>query len=136
MDGRLDWRDLPELAGVDLEDSWVLGWRHDPAAGRMTIRLDASLWPGHPAYAAPAPGEHTCYRPAELTFEGVRSVAGLREQADVPGHRDPDGSQDYGSIDGLDRTGEAFRLAGEMGDVTFTAAALRLDLVGTGEPGG
>lgn len=123
---------MPELAGADLEDSWVLGWRHDPAAGRLTIRLEASLWPGHPAYAAPAPGEHTCYRPAELVFEGVRAVAGLREQADVPAHRDPDGSPDYGSIDALERAGEAFRLSGGMGEVALTAAAVRLDVRGAG----
>ena len=53
----------------------------------------------------------------------------------MPGHRDPDGTRDYGSIDALRRTGAGFRLVGEMGDVAIEAAALRLDVAGPGSPG-
>ncbi len=125
---------MPELAGVDLEDSWVLGWRYDAPAGRLTIEVEASLWPGHPAYGPPVAGEHTCYRRATLTFEGVASVAGLRTQVEVPGHLDPDGTRDYGSLDALEGADGVFRLAGEMGDVTVEAAVLRLRVDGAVPP--
>lgn len=127
---------MPELAGVDLEDSWVLGWRYDAPAGRLTIEVEASLWPGHPAYEPPAAGEHTCYRRATLTFEGVASVSGLRTQSGVPGHLDADGTRDYGSVDGLEGADRVFRLAGEMGDVTVAAAVLRLRIAGADPPAG
>lgn len=133
-DRTLSWRDMPELAGVDLEDSWVLGWRYDAPAGRLTIEVEASLWPGHPAYGPPAPGEHTCYRRATLTFAGVASASGLRTQAEVPGHKGPDGTRDYGSVDVLEGADGVFRLVGEMGDVTVQAAALRLRVAGSGPP--
>lgn len=125
---------MPELAGVDLEDSWVLGWRYDAPGGRLTIELEVSLWPGHPAYEGSRPGEHTCYRPATLAFEGVASASGLRPQAEVPGHLDRDGTRDYGSVDGLEGADGVFRLAGEMGDVTVRAAALRLLVESAGPP--
>ncbi|HEV2735587.1 MAG TPA: hypothetical protein VGV85_12155 [Longimicrobiaceae bacterium] len=127
---------MPELAGVDLEDSWVLGWRYDAPARRLTIEVEASLWPGHPAYEPPAAGEHTCYRRATLAFEGVTSVSGLRTQSEVPGHLDPDGTRDYGSVDVLEGADGVFRLAGEMGEVTVRAAVLRLRLAGAVPPAG
>ncbi len=127
---------MPEFAGVDLEDSWVLGWRFDAPAGRLTIEVEASLWPGHPAYVPPPAGEHTCYRRATLTFEGVTSVSGLRTQSEVPGHRNPDGTRDYGSFDALEGADGVFRLAGEMGDVTVRAAVLRLHIACAVPPAG
>jgi hypothetical protein len=130
-DRTLNWRDMPEFSAVDLEDSWLLGWRYEPAYSRLTVDIEASLWPGHPAYAAPALGEYTCYRRGALTFDGVDAVSGLRDQATVQGHRDPDGSVDYGSVDVLDGAGGVFRLVGKMGDVTVRAAALRLEISST-----
>jgi hypothetical protein len=127
---------MPELAGVDLEDSWVLGWRYDAPAGRLAIEVEASLWPGHPAYEPPSAGEHTCYRRATLAFEGVTSASGLRMQSEVPGHLDPDGTRDYGSVDALEGADGVFRLAGEMGEVTVEAAVLRLRVDGAVPPAG
>jgi hypothetical protein len=121
---------MPEFVGVDLEDSWVLGWRYDAASNRLAIELDASLWPGHAVYSAPLAGEYTCYRRATLSFEGVSTLEGLREQADVPGHLNPDGSRDFDCIDALDHVDGVFRLAGEMGNVTIHAAALDFRVAG------
>jgi hypothetical protein len=85
--------------------------------------------------APPAPGEHTCYRRATLAFEGVASASGLRSQAEVPGHLDPDGTRGYGSVDALAGADGVFRLVGGMGDVTVRAAALRLRVAGDVPPG-
>jgi hypothetical protein len=133
-DRTLNWRDMPEFTGVDLEDSWVLGWQLDASGGHLLIELEASLWPGHAAYGPPAVGEYTCYRQARLIFEGVRNVSGLREQSTVKPYFDPDGELDYGSVDALERVGEECRLVGPMGDVTLHASALRLEVAGADSP--
>jgi hypothetical protein len=124
----VEWRDMPEFAGVDLEDSWVLGWSYDRSGRRLTFELEASLWPGHPAYVVPPPSEWTCYRPAVLAFDDVLSVAGLWDVAAARATVDPDGSRDYGSIEGLRREDDVFRFTGEMGDVAVRAARVQLTL--------
>ena len=125
----IDWRDMPEFVGVDLEDSWILGWCHDIAGRRLTFDLEASLWPGHPAYDTPSPGEWTCYRVATLAFEEV-SVSGLLAMGQARSTVDPDGSRDYECLYGLRREGNVFRFEGDMGDVTVHAGAVRLALKG------
>jgi hypothetical protein len=123
-----EWREMPEFVGLDLEDSWVLGWRHDGAGQRLTFELEASVWPGHAAYEAPPPTEWTCYRPAVLAFEEVTSVVGLLDVAAARATVDPDGSRDYGAIEGLRHEGGVFRFSGEMGEVEVRAARVRLTL--------
>lgn len=76
------WRHMPEFAGVDLEDSRILGWRSEP--GRLVIELQVRLLPEHPDYAAPLfdsdPSRgagSSCDRPARLVFDEVAHVDGL-----------------------------------------------------------
>jgi hypothetical protein len=54
-----------DLAGVYLEDSWVLELA--PSEDGLVLRLDVVLTPEHPLYEAPKPGEQHCYRAAWLT---------------------------------------------------------------------
>jgi hypothetical protein len=114
------------FVGVRIDDCWVMGWSVSP--GKFVLEIEASLWPGHPAYEAPQPDEWTCYKRAELVFEGVASVQGLVRQEDVSPHSNPDGSKDYGSIDSIDAFEGGYRVVGEFGDVTLTASELRLVL--------
>src|SRR5438445_13526310 len=90
---------LDMLAGVLITDTFVLGWHQE--ADRLVFDVEASLWPQHPEYEPPLPGQWTCYKPAKLVFAGVRSVEGLPDMSSVAGSTDPDGSQHYGSLDAL-----------------------------------
>ncbi len=123
---------MPELAGVDLEDSWVLGWRYDAPAGRLTVEVEANLWR--------APGDERGGGRAHLLSPGDARVRGrhfgVRAPAagGGPGAPGSDGTRDYGSVDVLEGGDGVFRLAGEMGDVTLRAAALRLRVDGAVPP--
>lgn len=77
--------------GVLITDTFVLGWYRD--ADRLVFTVEASLWPGHPNYEPPQPDEWTCYKPARLVFDGVRTVDGLPEMAVVPRSTDADGTR-------------------------------------------
>jgi len=114
------------LDHVMLEDSWVLGWRLE--SDRLVFAIEASLWPGHGSYESPKPGEWTCYKRGRLVFEGVRDVQGLLDLNGLSPHTDPDGTQDFGSIDLLALTEGGFRIIGKFGDVLVQASSVRLDL--------
>jgi hypothetical protein len=111
---------------VMVEDTWVLGWRRE--ADRLIFVVEASLWPGHPAYELPKKGEWTCYKRGQLLFEGVRRIEGLLDQDAVSFNTDPDGSRDYGSIGYLDTATDGFRINGDFGDVAVQAVGVRLEL--------
>src|SRR5687767_10843547 len=102
METPVNWEGI-DWEGIDLEDSWVLGWRRYPEHAQLVFTIDASLWPGHPAYEQPPPSDHTCYKHARLIFDGVVEVNGLPAMDDVKPITDPDGSIDYGNIEGLRR---------------------------------
>jgi hypothetical protein len=106
--------------GVDLEDSWVLGWHFEAARNRLVFDLEASLWPGHASYVSPAPDEHTCYKRALLIFESVANIDGLPTVDTVKPYIDPDGSIDYGNIEGLHHAGGGvYELGGDFGEVSI-----------------
>ena len=117
---------MDTLDNVMLQDTWVLGWQQD--GDRLVFTVEASLWPGHPSYEPPKPGEWTCYKRGRVAFDGVQAVQGLLDLREVPGHTDPDGSQDYGSIDVLGVIEGGYRIAGEFGDVVVRAKSVRLEL--------
>jgi hypothetical protein len=123
-----DWRDMQEFTGVDLEDSFVLGWQHDRASRRVVFELEASLWPLHPRYETPPPEHHTCYCRARLVFDDVHWVAGLRPVAEAKGTTDPDGTVDYGNIEGLRYKDGICRFGGEVGEVEIECRAMRLEI--------
>lgn len=58
----MTYADLPELAGVYLEDSYVLSI--DEAPRRFSFTLDAVLTPEHPRYHRPVPGDAPQWQPA------------------------------------------------------------------------
>jgi hypothetical protein len=124
------WQDMRELRWVDLEDSWVLGWSLNPAGTQLRFTLEASLWPGHPSYSQPKPGEYTCYRPATLYFEQVVELTGLLPQEKASSTVDPGGTRDYGNIEGLVEAGGAYSFSGSMGDVHLLSKRLRLVIEG------
>ena len=115
--------------GVDLEDSWVLGWHFDAGHDRLVFDLAASLWPGHPSYVPPPPDEYTCYKRARLIFERVTSIGGLSPMDAVKPNIDPDGSLDYGNVEGLHRAGEGiYKFGGDIGEVSVKCEGVRLEI--------
>lgn len=112
--------------GVLTTGTFVLEWHWED--NQLVFTVEASLWPGHPDYEPPRPGEWTCYKPARLIFEGVRSVAGLPEMAAAPRWTDPDGSQDFGSLNELTAEPGGYRIAGDFGVVRVQADSVRLEV--------
>ena len=121
------WRDMSEFAGVDLEDTAILGWHRDGEA--LTFEVEVSLWPEHPQYAPPRPGEHTCYRRGRLRFAGVSVEGDLPGQSEVESYRDPDGSEDYGTFDALTLEGNAYRVVTDFTDVTVRGGSISLEVL-------
>lgn len=79
-----------DLAGVYLEDSWVL--EVAPTSVGLSLRLEAVLTPDHPLYEPPNPGDRHCYRLAWLSVRtdgpiGVR-LSGRRPAIDASGEGD------------------------------------------------
>lgn len=107
---------FPGLAGVVLEDSWVLDV--DVCATVVVFTLDAVLTPEHPAYRLARPGEMHCYRRAMLTVRSDAAVHVRRSLA--PPARDAAGELDYGHIDTLqlavDHGPEVWELTGAWGE--------------------
>ena len=114
-----DWQALQVFKGIDLYDSFVLGWslkNHD-----LTFRLEVSVWPDSEYYKRPKAGEHTCYLKATLRFTQVSHVQGLLSQAVAESTTDPDGSTDYGTIEGLQIRQGHYLIEGDFGRVEFFA---------------
>ncbi|MCY7375983.1 MAG: hypothetical protein LH472_08430 [Pyrinomonadaceae bacterium] len=105
--------------GVDLEDSPVLGWRFDSAVDQLVFDLVVSLWQGHQHYAPPLLGEYTCYKRGSLIFDFVTSINGLLPMNAVKYTTDPDGSIDYGYIEGLRYSNDnKYNFEGDFGEVS------------------
>lgn len=110
----MTYASLPELAGVYLEDSYVL--TIDEAPRRFSFTLDAVLTPEHPRYHPPVPGEQYCYARADLTFDDVAEVVWLSRSA--VGFTDATGEHDVGNIDSLTVEGQnRYLVEGDWGRV-------------------
>jgi hypothetical protein len=118
------------LAAFDhimLEDTFVLAWHREGDA--LSLQVLASLLPSHPLARPPANGEWACYMQGIVLFQGVSSVKGLLDMEQVRPVVDPDGTVDYGCIDGLEaRDAGVFSISGEFGDVTVYAEKVQLEL--------
>ncbi|QDP94742.1 hypothetical protein FOE78_01355 [Microlunatus elymi] len=114
-----DYWDLPGLAEVYFEDSWVLDVIAQP--GRVGLDMDIVLRESHPDYRPPAPGEQYCYRRGRLIFAQVRSLSWQDQGA--PPATDASGDHDYGSIDEFEVEEGNFTLTGDFGTVRLTSAA-------------
>ena len=112
--------------GIDLSDSWVLGWKsHDD---QLQFDLEISIWPESPHYESPKKGEHTCYKHGTLRFEGITSMEGLKDMASTPKTTDPDGTTDYGTIETFEIADDSIRLTGDFGDIYVHCTAWTLEL--------
>ncbi len=109
----IDYEQFPGLDGFYLEDSFVLAITETPST--LTFTLDAVLTPEHPAYRPPRPGEHHCYRSAELLFIDLSKIEWLQRS-----HRfftDATGAKDLGNIDALVAGANSVLLEGDWGCV-------------------
>jgi len=106
---------------VDLQDSFILGWQY--SAKQLVFDVEFSLWPNHPDYVLPKPGEYTCYRAGQLIFRNVQSITGLRPMAAAVSTIDPNGSKDYGAFDsvGWNENGTAW-VIGDFGQIKMYSA--------------
>ena len=122
----MKWEELPLFSGIDLHDSFVLGWKFE--GGSLCFELEASIWPESKYYVPPKPGEHTCYRKATLQFLGAKEVVGLKPISSVRFMTDPDGSIDYGNIDSLVISNGDYSVSGEFGVVKIYGGELRFEV--------
>jgi hypothetical protein len=112
-----DWTQLREFDGVDLSESYVLGWQLTPAG--LAFELDVALTPDHPSYRPPRADERMCWVRGWLRFPAAASVQGLQDQSSVVGATDATGARDYGNIDALSWADGQAHVVGEFGDVTL-----------------
>lgn len=118
---------------VDLEDSWVLGWYFNSSQNQLIFDLEVSLWEGNEHYDPPLPGEYTCYKRGRLIFEGVTSIHDLSPMDTAKPTIDPDGSIDYGNIEGLRHVGDGiYKFGGDVakdfGEVSVKCGDVRLEI--------
>ena len=118
----MEWTELSEFEGIDLNDSFVLSW--EQSSDKIVFKLEASIWPQSAYYSKPKPNEHTCYRKATLTFSGTKEVNGLRPMETVKPTIDPDGTSDYGNIDSLIKSSNGYSIIGEFGAVKILGGEL------------
>lgn len=105
--------EFPALAGVHLEDSFVLDI--SDTADSLTFSLDAVLRPCHPRYRDPRLGEQYCYRHADLVFENVSRLDWITRTG--RSFTDATGEADLGNIDSLTHNGNHYELTGDWGEV-------------------
>lgn len=122
----IDYEKFPGLAGVYLEDSYVLAIAE--SADRLTFKLDAVLTPDSPAYRAPRPDEQYCYAMASLVFPDVKGTEWLT-RADRH-YTDATGEEDLGNIDTLDVTDDLFVAEGDWGCVRIRGSQPYVELEG------
>ena len=121
------WEAFSDLAGVYLEDSWVL--EVAATAHSLSLRLEAVLTPEHPLYEPPKPGEQHCYRSGWLRV-GAADLIDLRLSGSRPAV-DASGEPDFGHVDTFvpNTAEDRWELEGDWGDaaVRHPDVALRFD---------
>ena len=122
----MNWTELEIFKGIDLNDSFVLGW--SKGEDRLSFELEASIWPESKFYTEPKENEYTCYRKAFLSFVGIDSIQGLKPINTVATSTDPDGTIDYGNIDSLSITSSGFEVEGNFGSVTIKGGELNFEV--------
>lgn len=119
----MDWKEMKEFAGIDLNDSFVLSWNYGKQ--NILIELEASVWPESKHYKALKCGEYTCYRKAIIEVTNAKSVEGMLKQESAEPIIDPDGSEDYGNIDSLSVINGCFNITGAFGNVSVEGGELK-----------
>ncbi|MDJ0759786.1 MAG: hypothetical protein QNJ19_10320 [Woeseiaceae bacterium] len=119
MNERINWTELREFAGIDLEASYVLSWSMEREL--LLLDLDVQLLPDHPFYEVPRPSQKVCIRAATIEFPYCESIT--IEGGD--GESSPESavtSLGSGRIDGLSVVADGqYELRGEFGNVQITA---------------
>lgn len=120
----IDYKSFPGLAGVFLEDSYVLDITE--TSERVVFHLDAVLTPEYPAHHSPPPGEQYCYANGSLVFPDVTRVVWLSRNDRH--YTDASGEEDLGNIDILTVDGDAVVAEGDWGAVRISGAQPRFEL--------
>lgn len=122
MTTKVQWTDLREFAGVDLESSYVLSWSKEGET--LLLDVDLQLKPEHAFYERPRPSQKACIRAALIEFPYCDSVRlGAIETS----------TQDLslGRISGLDLVDDGeYELRGEFGTVLIRSERPLLRLKG------
>ncbi|UZH09801.1 MULTISPECIES: hypothetical protein [unclassified Halomonas] len=121
----MDWTELELFNGIDLNDSFVLGWQTEDQ--RLSFDLELSIWPASEYYTSPKDGEYTCYRRAVLVFDQIERYRGLLSMDEAPRSTDASGEIDYGNIDRLVVRGNQYIVEGDFGRVEVQGGGLRLE---------
>jgi len=116
----VNWRDTHEFRCIDLEDSFILGWKY--SQDTFTLSIEYSLRPGHKEYETPKENEYTCYKKGKMVFAKVTKLTGLIPMQSAQTSTDLDGAVDYGNIEILMLGANGLiELFGEFGELTFYA---------------
>jgi hypothetical protein len=122
----MNWTELEIFKGINLNDSFVLSWSLERS--RLSIYIEASIWPESKYYSKPKKNEYTCYKKAVLSFVGVESIEGLKPIDTVHSTTDLDGTIDYGNIDSLLKTSSGFEIEGDFGSVRIKGGELKFEV--------
>lgn len=123
-DVRREYWDLPGMANLYLEDSWVVDIREGGAT--LTFVVQFVLTEQHANYRPPREGERYCYAFGTLTFPAVTDVSWLeRHNARSV---DAQGKTDLGNIDVLFEQGGRYHLEGDWGVVEVESQAPVIEL--------
>ena len=122
----MNWEEMEIFKGIDLNDSFVLSWQGE--SNEITFELEASIWPESKYYEKPKENEHTCYKPATLSFKNIKKSNGLLEINQVKATTDAAGEIDYGNIDNLEKTKQGFLVEGEFGSVSIIGGEISFEI--------
>ncbi len=116
--------DLPQLAGIYLEDSFVLGLQEVDDV--LAFEMEFVLTPEHPDYRPAQPNQQHCYARGELRFVRPRMVDWIRRTLCTS--TDATGEVDFGAIDALTLEAGRYRLEGDWGEVQLNADTVEVRL--------
>lgn len=112
-----DYWTIPGFEGLYLEDSWVLAINAQP--GILELVMDLVLRESHPLFEPPLVSEQHCHRRGVVRFNGVSSLRWEGQAA--PPATDATGERDYGSVDVLRATDDAYIVEGDFGYIVVAS---------------
>lgn len=122
----MDWLEIPELDGIALTDSFILGWLISEDS--VTFQMEFVLCHDHPEYSVPSQSEWACFKKGILMFSGVSSLIGLPVQEAVRANIDPSGEKDYDEIEYMSVSENVYKFGLNFGEVIINAKALFVSL--------
>jgi hypothetical protein len=106
-----DYQELPSLAQIVLEESYVLDIEAHPST--IEFKIEFVLAGDHPEYRPPGPEASYCTRPGRLRFFGITRLSWADQAA--PPAEDAAGEIDFGNIDSFKWAGSEYSLDGDWG---------------------